>query len=358
MFRGLYTAVSSMQTNQKMLDIASNNMANVNTTGFKKDVMVSETFPETLIKKINGQLPTQPIKPNGSLEINRDGEGFHLATDRGFFTANSPMGTSYSREMKFSVDEDGYLRTYNRDRQGNIDTSEGNFVLDSNGTRIQVQNNDIDVNNEGQLVVNGAIAANLIHRPAINTIGTINGGRRLEKTHINFTQGTLEESGNSLNFAINGSGFFKVATPLGDMYTRNGNFTLNQGGDLVTSEGYPLLGQNGPITLNGSDFDLGSNGQIIVDGRLVDVISMTDILNINDLDKHGQSYYVARQGLEIEETPFQGELLQGFLEGSNINPVNEMVNMINIMRSYESSNKIVKAYDDILQRAANDIGKV
>ncbi|QUH19080.1 flagellar hook-basal body protein [Alkaliphilus sp. B6464] len=358
MFRGLYTAVSSMQTNQKMLDIASNNMANVNTTGFKKDVIISETFPETLIKKINGQLPTEAVKLDGKLEVSRDGEGFQLATERGFFTVNSPMGTSYSRELKFTVDENGYLRTYSRNIQGQIDTSEGNFVLDGQGRRIQVGNNDIDINETGQLMANGAVVADLIHRPATNTIGTINSGRRFERTHINFIQGTLDETGNNLNFAINGSGFFKVGTPNGEMYTRNGSFTLSQNGQIVTSEGYPLLGQNGPITLANTDFQLGTRGQVIANGQVVDQFDMINVSNVNNLDKHGQSYYVVREGLQIEETPFEGEILQGFLEGSNINPINEMINMINIMRSYESSNRVVKAYDDILQRAANDVGKL
>lgn len=357
MFRGLYTAVSSMQTNQKMLDITSNNMANVNTTGFKKDVLISETFPETLIKKINGQLPTQAVKPNGNLDISRDGEGFELSTERGFFTVDSPRGISYSRSLRFTVDENGYLRTYTRDREGNIDTSEGNFVLDNQGTRIQV-NNNIDVNEQGQLVANGAVAADLIYTPPMNTIGTINGGRRFERTHINLIQGTLEETGNNLNFAIKGNGFFKVMTPEGEMYTRNGSLSLNQNGQLVTSEGYQLLGQNGPITLQGGNFSLNANGQVIVDGQLLDQINLVDVANGNDLDKYGQSYYVVREGLEVEEIAFNGEVLQGFLEGSNVDPINEMVNMINIMRSYESSNKVVKAYDEMLQRAVNDIGKL
>jgi flagellar basal-body rod protein FlgG len=303
-------------------------------------------------------LPTQAIKLNGSLDISIDGDGFELATERGFFTVDSPKGISYSREIKFAVDENGYLRTYGRDRQGNIDTSEGNFVLDGQGVRIQVPNNNIDINESGQVVSNGAVVADLIHRPAMNTIGTMNNGRRFERTHINFIQGTLEQTGNNLNFAIDGNGLFKVMTPEGEMYTRNGSFTLNQNGDLVTSEGYPLLGQNGPITLEGSNFGLGTNGQIIVDGQIIDQINITDIVNVNDLDKYGQSYYVAREGLTIQEAPFNGEILQGFLEGSNINPIDEMVNMINIMRSYESSNRAAKAYDEMLQRAVNDIGKL
>ena len=358
MFRGLYTAVSSMQTNQRMLDITSNNMANVNTTGFKKDVLIAETFPETLIKKINGELPTQAVKPNGRLDVSRDGEGYILSTERGFFTVESPMGKSYSREIRFAVDGDGYLKTYGRDGKGQIDTTEGNFVLNSQGTRIQVENGNIEISEAGQLTSNGAQVADLIHSPAADVIGTINDGRRFERTHVNFKQGILEETGNNLNLAINGNGFFKVSTPRGEMYTRNGSFTLSQNGELVTSEGFQLLGQNGPINLNGTNFQLGERGQVIVDGAVVDEIDMTDVSNVNNLDKYGQSYYVVREGLEVEEVPFEGKILQGFLEGSNISTIDEMVNMISIMRSYEASNKAVQAYDDMLQRAVNDIGKL
>lgn len=358
MFRGLYTAVSGMQTSQKRLDIVSNNMANVNTTGFKKDVMVSEAFPEVLIKKINGQLPTEPININGSLEVNRDGETFNLTTERGFFTVNSPMGTSYSRELNFAVDGNGYLRTYSRNIEGRIDTSEGNFVLDGQGRRIQIENNNIDISPEGQLIANGTVVADLIHRPAFDVIGTINSGRRFERTYINFTQGILEETGNSLNFAINGKGFFRVMTPEGEMYTRNGSFYLDQGGQVVTDEGYPLLGQNGNITLSGNDFQLGSNGEIVVDGQVINRIDIVNILNVNDLDKYGQSYYLLTENVDIEAAPFEGEILQGFLEGSNINPINEMVDMINVMRAYESNSRVVKAYDDMLQRAVNEVGKL
>lgn len=363
MFRGLYTAVSGMQTGQKRLDIASNNMANINTTGFKKDVIVSEAFPEVLIKKINGQLPTEPVRTNGNLEVNRDGEAFNITTDRGFFTVNSPMGTSYSRELSFAVDENGYLRTYVRNIEGEIDTSEGNFVLDRQGAVIQVEGDNIDINEEGQLIVDGAPVADLIHRPACDVIGTINSGRRFERTHTNFSQGTLEETGNNLDFAIDGRGFFRVMAPEGEMYTRNGSFYLNENGEITTDEGYQLLGQDESIILDedildGNDFQIRNNGEVIADGQIIDRIDIVNILNVNDLDKHGQSYYVLKEDAEIEDAPFEGKILRGFLEGSNVNPINEMVNMINIMRVYESNNRVVRAYDEILQRAVNEIGKV
>ena len=317
MFRGLYTAVSGMQTSQKRLDITSNNMANINTTGFKKDVLVSEAFPEVLMKKIKGQLPAEPIRAGGNLEVNRDGAVFNVTTERGFFTVNSPMGTNYSRELSFAVDENGYLRTYVRNIEGEIDTSEGNFVLDSQGAVIQVQSRNININEEGQLVVDGATVADLIYRPASDVIGTINSGRRFERTHTNFAQGTLEETENNLDFAIDGKGFFRVLSPEGEMYTRNGNFYLNQNGEIVTNEGYQLLGQRGSITLNrdaldGSDFELGSNGEIIVDGQIIDQINIINILNVNSLDKYGQSYYILKENAEIEYAPFEGKILQGF----------------------------------------------
>ncbi len=361
MFRGLYTAVSGMQTGQKRLDIASNNMANVNTTGFKKDIMVSEAFPEVLMKKINGHLPADPIKTNGNTEVSRDGNAFNLSTERGFFTVDSPMGKSYSRELSFALDDrTGYLRTSSRNIEGEIDASEGNFILDSLGRRIQIENNNdnIEVDPQGRLLVDGAIVANLIHKPAFDIIGTINSGRRLDRVYTNFTSGPLEETGNSLDFAIDGKGFFKINTPEGQMYTRNGNFHLNQNGEITTDEGYQLLDRDdNSINLAGNDFHLASNGQIVVNGEEYE-IDIINILNLNDLEKHGQSYYGLKENVEIEVAPFEGEVLQGFLERSNINPINEMVEMINTMRDYESNSRVVKAYDEILQRAVNEVGKL
>lgn len=358
MFRGLYTAVSGMQTSQRRLDITSNNMANVNTTGFKKDIMVSEAFPEVLIKKMNGQLPARPAKTNGNLEVSRDGETFNVTTERGFFMVSGPAGTSYGRGLNFTVDENGYLRTYGRNIEGEIDTSEGNFVLDKQGKRVQVENNNIDINPRGQLMAGGTLVADLVYKPLFDVIGTINSGPRFERTHTNFNQGVLEETGNNLDLAINGKGFFRVISPEGEMYTRNGDFYLNENGEIVTDEGYRLLGRSGNIILGGDDFQLGSNGEIIVDGRIINQIDIINILNVRDLDKHGQSYYILRENAEIEDTPFDGEILQGFLEGSNINPISEMVDMINTMRAYESNSRVVRAYDEMLQKAVNEIGKV
>ncbi|AKL93747.1 flagellar hook-basal body rod protein FlgF [Clostridium aceticum] len=362
MLRGLYTAVSAMQTTQKKLDVSSNNMANVNTTGFKKDVLISESFPEVLVKKINGSLPAEPYIGTLQVEVERDGEGFRLSTESGYFMAEGPLGTSHSSFTSFAVDEEGYLKTFTRDLHGRIDTREGNYILDANGNRILIEGNDIEVTQQGQVAANGQIVANLVTRPGFNTIGTINSGLRMEKIQTYFTQGTMEETGNSLDLAIEGNGFFKVNTPMGEMYTRNGNFTLDNNGEIVTKEGYHLIGQLGSILIEEDfdikDFRIGEDGAIVLNNQVIDFIDMINITNVNVLRKHGEGFYRVAEGGEIEAEPFEGRVLQGYLEASNINPVAEMVNMITVLRAYESNQKVVQAYDEILQKAVNEIGRV
>lgn len=272
------------------------------------------------------------------------------------------MGRSYSSYTSFALDEEGYLRTFVRDTEGRIDASEGNYILDTNGNRIQVDGNDIDVNQQGQVVVNGQMVANLLYRPGFNTIGTINSGLRLEKMQTNFTQGSFEETGNPLDLGIEGNGFFRINTPQGEMYTRNGNFTLNANGEIVTKEGYPLMGQYGSIMIEGefqtADFRIAEDGAVILKGEFIDQIDVLNITNVNELRKYGEGYYQIAEGSEVKTEAFQGKIMQGYLETSNINAIEEMVDMISILRLYEANQKVVQAYDEILQKAVNEIGRV
>ena len=355
MLRGLYTAVSAMQVTEKKIDVTANNIANVNTTSFKKDVVISETFPEVLLQKINGKLPSEAFSM-APIDVQKDGEAYQLSSDRGLFTVKSPLGLSYNREIGFALDESGYLKTYSRNGLGDIDTSQGNLVLDSNGKAILIEGNSFEVTTAGQVVSNGQVVANLINRGTINTIGTINGGLRISKVDTDFSQGSLEETGNDLDLAIQGKGFFKVLTPKGEMYTRNGNFTINTNGEIVTAEGYYLSGEYGSILAEGRDFTLSESGALILNDQVVDRIEIVDIANLSVLRKYGEGYFQVTEGGTLETQPFNGKVLQGFLESSNVNSIKEMVEMISNFRSYESNQKIVKAYDDILQRAVNDIG--
>lgn len=358
MLRGLYTATSAMQTSQKKLDVSSNNMGNMNTTGFKKDVVVSEAFPEVFLHKLNGSNPNRAVSNNLVVDVNQVDNEFNLSTTGGFFSADSVNGVSYNRSTSFTVDEEGYLRTFLRDTDGRPNPSEGNYILNQQGSRVFVGQDNFDIDNRGQVIVNGQITDQLVRVPSRSVIGTMNSGLRLDRIQTNFNGGSFEETGNQLDFAIEGKGFFQVQTPRGMMFTRDGNFTLNNNGEIVTSEGHFLIGQFGSIMLDSNDFQLGSNGEIIVDNEVVDQINLVDINNVHDLRKYGQNLYYMDESKEAEPIAFEGKVIQGFLEGSNINSIDEMVNMINILRLYESNQKVIQSYDEILHKAVNEIGRM
>ncbi|ABR46599.1 flagellar basal body rod protein [Alkaliphilus metalliredigens QYMF] len=363
MFRGLYTATSGMQTAQRKLDVTSNNIANINTTGFKKDVVAAESFPEVLIRKINHDIRPRPFNLNSGVEVTREGEALGLSTDAGFFRVETDQGISHNREASFAPDEDGFLRTYRRDLNGEIDASRGNYLLDATGQRVQVDNGNLEVNNQGQLTFGGG-ATNLLYRPLGHVLGTMNSGVRIQKIETNFAQGAVAETANPLDVALNGQGFFRILTPNGEMYTRNGNFTMSNEGQLVTTEGHEVEGNAGAITFNEAQLMAAENiqitdkGEILLDGVVVDQIQIVNINNVKDLRKHGQSYYYGEEGFELELAPFEGEVLQGYLEESNINSIQEMVEMISTFRDYEANQKVVQAYDEILQKAVGEIGKL
>lgn len=163
------------------------------------------------------------------------------------------------------------------------------------------------------------------------SIGNIYSSVVLDEVIPDTTQGSLVETNEKLDFAIEGTGFFKVERNGNFFYTRNGDFSVNQEGYLVTKEGdYVLDNQDNPILVNPEDFFVDNQGNI----------SGTDVsLNIVDLEnltKYGYTYFT---GQEIESTtPF--ELKQGYLENSNVNALNEMIKMIEANRKF-----------DILQRA-------
>ncbi len=360
MFRGLYTVTSGMQTNQKKLDVISNNIANANTSGFKKDVVISEAFPEMLISKMNGKLPNDlnSTYNKAQLDIKRDGDGFNLKSNKGFFTVDSPMGTSYNKSVRFSVDNEGYLKTYTRDIKKGIDMSTGFYVLDSEQNKIKVDNKDIQVDDKsGNIISNGKVVANLIYTPSKNVIGTINGGLRLDRIQTNFLSGQIKPTDNKLDFAIKGKGFFKVQSEDGIRYTRDGSFLLNDKGELINANGNYILGKEGIITLD-KDFKVSKNGEIYMDDEYYETIDTVNVLNVNALRKEGNNLYKIEEGIDPDEQKLDGELLQGFIETSNVNSINEMVDMITVFREYESNQKVVKAYDEMLGKAVNEIGKV
>lgn len=254
MIRGLYTAASGMNTQQYQIDVTSNNIANVNTVGFKKD---RAEFQDLMYESLN-------------------------------FGAGS--------------------------------TSEAT----SNPTGIDV--------------------------------GL---GVRVSGIQKMFLQGNLKQTGNDLDLAIEGKGFFRITLPSGDTaYTRNGSFKLDEEGVMVNSNGYRL---DPEITIpqNLTNISIGKDGTVSAlnptTGATTTLgqITISDFINPAGLTPKGESLWLASEtsGAAIEGNPGNeafGSIKQGMLESSNVALVNEMVDLITAQRAYESSSKAISATDEML----------
>lgn len=255
MIRGLYTAASGMNAQQTNIDVISNNIANVNTTGFKQD---RAEFQDLMYESLN-------------------------------YTAGAT--------------------TADTDNPTGID------------------------------------------------VGL---GVRVEGIQKSFSQGSLRETGNKLDVAIEGDGFFKITMPNGETgYTRNGAFKVDSEGSLVNGSGFKLdpeivvpaelseisIGQDG--TVSGTN---ASTGEVTDLGQ----ITIVDFINPAGLAPQGSNLYLATEtsGDAIEGTPGldgMGNLRQGMLESSNVSLVIEMVNLITAQRAYEANSKSIQTTDSMLQ---------
>ncbi len=184
------------------------------------------------------------------------------------------------------------------------------------------------------------------------------------KMTIDFTQGGFIETGNTLDLAINGDGFFKIQTPQGIRYTRNGTFTLNSDNLLVTQNGDLVLGDRGPISIQGGRIEINDAGEIWVEDETTGTMVMVgkpDIVDFAQKDqfiKEGESLFIYNGSPLDEIEPANTVVLQGELEMPNVDTVMEMTKMIETMRIYESYMKTLQALDETDAKAINDLGKV
>jgi flagellar basal-body rod protein FlgF len=186
-------------------------------------------------------------------------------------------------------------------------------------------------------------------------------------TFTDFSQGGLKQTGNPLDLAIEGNGFFEVATPDGVKLTRSGTFAIDSEGRMVTKQGYPVLKEGAPgedpasreIRFTDSNISVGQDGSILQAGQNTGRISIVNVGNRDALGKTGQNLYNFRDGIDpqlsVETSP---KLQQGMIETSNVNVVREMTDMIAATRTFESTQKAIQAYDQMAGKAANDISKL
>lgn len=177
-------------------------------------------------------------------------------------------------------------------------------------------------------------------------------------TFTNFSEGQLKSTGNPLDLALDGNGFFCVETPEGLQYTRKGNFTLNEEGVLVSQEGLPVLGEAGEITIDSPNFNIDDQGNIEVDGNRVDTIKIIDFSQPYPLKKVADTSFVLNDPGISGNKPEDVKVRQGFLECSNVDAIKMMTEMIDVLRGYESYQKVIQSLNDITLKSINEVGRL
>jgi flagellar basal-body rod protein FlgG len=208
-------------------------------------------------------------------------------------------------------------------------------------------------------------------------VGKIGMGVEQNEFYTSFSQGALKETTNHFDFAMEDKGFFAIQTPQGERYTRNGAFVLGKEGYIETKDGFPLLGEHGPIQVKDNNFTVDEAGRVWINEEfqndpnrlvsmeenswkkttLLDTLKIVNVEQPRYLAKQGNSQYNVTENsgpavdLPVLQRP---KVRQGFVEGANVNPVTEMVQMIEINRAYENNSKMIQTHDSLMGKLINE----
>lgn len=247
MLQGLYNATSGVLTQNRNLNVISNNLVNVSTPGYKKETMVSSTFQEEML------------------------------------------------------------------------TRSGNRA-----------------------------------RGAVQTLAEVSKIRTAQETLQNFEQGALEETGNSLDVAITGNGFFEIASSDGLVYSRNGSFILDDEGYLSLAGAGRVMGTGGALLLNDDQISIDSAGEIRnAEGVSLGTIKMVDFENYDLLTRNKAGHFTGPGAQTVT-----GTMLQNYVEKSNVSIVNELTGMMSSQRAIQSAAQMIKIYDQLLAKATTELGRL
>ena len=177
-------------------------------------------------------------------------------------------------------------------------------------------------------------------------------------TSVDYSPGVLQKTGNGLDLAINGKGFFAVQTKDGVAYTKDGRFMLSENGEMVTRAGDYVLGRNGKIIIEGNDVQVSQDGVISVDGEAVDAVKIMSFREPSALIKLNMGLYRNPDNLAGAKKEENSRIQSGYLELSNVKTIREMVEMINIQRTFESYQKAILTVSEQDKMSTNRIGKL
>lgn len=174
-----------------------------------------------------------------------------------------------------------------------------------------------------------------------------------------FSQGTLTQTGGTFDLGIEGRGFFKVDTPSGERYTRDGRFTLSPDGRLVTSSGMAVQGAGGDIVVDTTrgPVTISGDGSVSQGSERIGKIDVVDFSEVSVLEKDGDNLY-KNSGNEQPQTASSAVVHQGMLEGSNVNPILQVTRLIEINRAYESIARMMDQTAELDRGAVQRLGRV
>jgi flagellar basal-body rod protein FlgF len=175
-----------------------------------------------------------------------------------------------------------------------------------------------------------------------------------------FSQGTLSPTGNPLDTALTGQGFFVVNGPSGPLYTRNGSFQLSSSGQLNTADGYPVAdASGGTIQLQpGQAVQIGPDGTILQDGQTVGQLQIVDFQDRRVLQKAGNTYFTNSQPAAAQTIPSDAKVSQGQVEQSNVVAAESAVRLVGVMRQSEMLQKAISMSTEMNKEALQEVARV
>ncbi len=187
-------------------------------------------------------------------------------------------------------------------------------------------------------------------------VGPLGLGAAVAGTATAFTQGGLRFTGNALDLALVGDGFFAVQTAGGqERYTRDGAFLIDRDGYLVTVNGDRVVGDNGPMRPGQGKVSVAADGTVSVDGTVKGKLKIAAFADNGSLERTGHNLWAAPAGTTAQAS--KATVRSGYLELANVQAVREMVDLIAVMRAYEANQKVIAAHDQALGQAVTQIAK-
>jgi flagellar basal-body rod protein FlgF len=182
----------------------------------------------------------------------------------------------------------------------------------------------------------------------------------VQKQWTDFSQGVLTPTGNALDLALSGKGFFAVNGPKGPMYTRNGSFQLSPNGQLTSSEGYTVRDTNGQAiqTQSQAPIEVAEDGSITQSGQLLGQLQVVDFPDTSVLQKLGNSYFMPSSPKTVPVPAPDTAVKQGKTENSNVAPAESAVRLVGLMRQFEMLQKAITITTDMNKQALTEVARV